>query len=229
MDHTMFDHQVEALKDEFRVITWDERGFGETRAKSNFTYWDSADDAIALLDHLGIDQAVLGGMSQGGFLSMRAALRYPDRVKALVLISTAPDIDDEQTRAGYQQMVDGWVAGMSDQIAPVVAGIILGPEQYWEPWLTQWKSLDVGQLKLAADCLLNRDDISDRIHEIECPALVVHGSDDTAISLARAEKLRDGLPGCEKMVTVPGAHHAANLTHPAAVNPPLLDFLRAQR
>jgi len=68
MDSSMFDPQVAALAPEYRVITWDERGFGGTTATGPFSYWDSASDVIGLLDHLGIEQAVLGGMSQGGFL-----------------------------------------------------------------------------------------------------------------------------------------------------------------
>ena len=70
MDREMFAPQVQALEPEFRVITWDERGFGETEFDgAPFTYWDSAADCLALLDHLGIDRAIVGGMSQGGFLS----------------------------------------------------------------------------------------------------------------------------------------------------------------
>ena len=94
MDHEMFAPQVEALADDFRCITWDERGFGQTPASGPFTYYDSASDCLALLGHLGIDQAVLAGMSQGGFLSLRAALTAPDRVKALVLIDTQSGTED---------------------------------------------------------------------------------------------------------------------------------------
>jgi pimeloyl-ACP methyl ester carboxylesterase len=88
MDHEMFEPQVTALSDEFRCITWDERGFGQTEARGPFTYWDSAEDALALLSHLGLDGAFFVGMSQGGFLSMRAALRSPGRVRGLGLIDT---------------------------------------------------------------------------------------------------------------------------------------------
>ena len=65
MDHEMFADQVAALSGEFRCITWDERGFGQTAATAPFTYWDSADDALALLTHLGVEQAFFVGMSQG--------------------------------------------------------------------------------------------------------------------------------------------------------------------
>jgi 3-oxoadipate enol-lactonase len=68
MDREMFAPQVGALSPEFRVITWDERGFGETEFDGQpFTYWDSAQDCLGLLDHLGLDRAVSGGMSRAGF------------------------------------------------------------------------------------------------------------------------------------------------------------------
>src|SRR5580704_4940145 len=94
MEQSMFDAQVAALAGEFRVITWDQRGHGGTPAPGPFTYWDSARDVLALLDHLGVERAVLGGMSQGGFLSLRAALTAPDRVRALVLIDSQAGQED---------------------------------------------------------------------------------------------------------------------------------------
>src|SRR5689334_1302414 len=82
MDHTMFDGQVAALAPAYRVIRWDARGFGRTEWDGQpFSYWDLAKDALALLDHLGVERALLGGMSQGGFLSLRAALLAPERVR----------------------------------------------------------------------------------------------------------------------------------------------------
>ena len=75
MDRTMFDDQVAALRHEYRVITWDERGFGQTVYDERpFTYWDSARDCLARMEYLEIERAVLGGMSQGGFIALRAAL-----------------------------------------------------------------------------------------------------------------------------------------------------------
>ncbi len=101
MDHEMFAPQVAALAPEFRVITWDERGFGLTEFDGKpFTYWDSASDCLGLLTHLGIDEAVVGGMSQGGFLSMRAALTSPERVKALVLLDTQSGNDPDEVLEG---------------------------------------------------------------------------------------------------------------------------------
>jgi 3-oxoadipate enol-lactonase len=63
MDHSMFAPQIEAFGDQYRLITWDQRGFGQTEFDSRpFTYWDSADDCLALLDHLQVEEAVVGGL-----------------------------------------------------------------------------------------------------------------------------------------------------------------------
>src|SRR4051812_46935504 len=111
MDHEMFAPQVAALRDDYRVITWDERGFGQTKFDGKpFSYWDSAADCLGLLDHLGIDRAVVGGMSQGGFLSLRAALSAPDRVRALILLDTESGVPDPDTMTAEQGMVDMWLS-----------------------------------------------------------------------------------------------------------------------
>src|SRR5688572_29558993 len=127
MDHEMFAPQVAVLAPEFRVITWDERGFGETEFDGKpFTYWDSARDCLGLLDHLGIEQAVLAGMSQGGYLSLRAALLAPERVRALVLISTQALPEPPEALPLYQAMLETWAAeGPGDALAEGVAGILI--------------------------------------------------------------------------------------------------------
>lgn len=227
MDLTMFDAQVSALSDKFRVITWDERGFGDTEYDGKpFTYWDSANDCLALMTHLGIDTAVLGGMSQGGFLSLRAALTAPERVKALVLIDTAADNDGPETLAAYRGMVDAWVThGPVDDLANVIANIIIANPTENAKWIAKWKARPKELMTHPSGCLLDRDDITSRIGEISCPALIIHGTNDTAISADRAKALRKGLRNAQDIVWVEGAAHAANLTHPHIVNPPLRAFL----
>ncbi len=226
MDHEMFAPQVEALAGEFRCITWDERGFGETPVGGPFTYYDSAADCLALLDHLGIDQAVLAGMSQGGFLSLRAALTAPDRVKALVLIDTQSGTEDPAARTGYDGLRDEWLAHGPGQVQEVIAGLILGGGCDPAPWFAKWALLPTEGFAYAYGCLVDRDDVSTRLGEITCPAIVFHGDQDQAISMPQAEALCAGLSRCEGLVAVKGAAHAANLSHPEQVNPPLQDFLR---
>ncbi len=227
MDHTMFDAQVSALAPEFRCIRWDERGFGATQARGPFTYWDSADDCIGLLDHLGIERAVLVGMSQGGFLSLRAALAHPGRVRALGLIDTQAGVEEADVLPQYRAMIETWVGDDPlDPVAGMVAELILGDAALSAEWIARWKSRDRTTLRLPGECLLSRDDITPRLREVRCPAIVFHGAEDRAIPLERAETLRKGLADCRDFVVVPGAAHAPNMTHAAAVNGPLLEFLR---
>jgi 3-oxoadipate enol-lactonase len=229
MDREMFAPQRAALAPEFRVITWDERGFGETEFDGRpFTYWDSASDCLGLLDALGIEQAVLGGMSQGGFLSMRAALTAPARVRALVLIDTQSGVEDPARLPGYLQMQQTWLEhGPVDELANTIADLIIGDPELNAVWIEKWRRLPRESMKAPGDCLFGRDDITSRVGEIACPAIVFHGTADRSIEIARAEQLCNDLPGCVGLVRVDGAPHASNLTHPGEVNPPLLEFLRS--
>jgi pimeloyl-ACP methyl ester carboxylesterase len=228
MDQSMFDPQVAALAPEMRLIRWDERGFGRTEFDGKpFTYWDSADDCIGLLDHLGIEKAVVGGMSQGGFLSLRAALRHPDRVKALVLIDTQGGVDSPEVAAGNQQLIDMWRAhGPVEPLIQTLAHVLLGAAESFEPWASKWRAMSRTALDMPIEALVNRDDIEPRLGEIRCPSIVFHGSVDTAITFDKGARLAQLLPNNAGFHRVEGAAHAANLTHPHIVNPPLLAFLR---
>ncbi len=228
MDSSMFAPQVAALAPAYRVITWDERGFGGTPAAGEFSYWDSAADLLGLLDQLGVGQAVLGGMSQGGFLSLRAALTAPDRVRALVLIDTQAGLEDPAAAPAYEQMEQVWMEQGPVPVQDIVASIILGPPGGpvdYQPWFAKWAEADRDQLRFAFRCLMDRDDITGRLAEIGCPALILHGTADAAIPMARAEALRDGLAGATTLVAVDGGSHASNLSHPEPVNTAILEFL----
>jgi pimeloyl-ACP methyl ester carboxylesterase len=230
MDHEMFAPQVAALSGEFRCITWDERGFGQTEATADFTYWDSADDALALLSHLGIERAFLVGMSQGGFLSMRAALRAPDRVLGLGLIDTQSGLEEEEARPLYEGMIEDWATnGPSDALAGAVAALIMSPGYDDSPWIAKWKARPPESIRIPSRTLMDRDDISDRLGEITAPAIVFHGEADTAIPIEKGEQLERELANCEQLVRIAGAGHASNLSHPDAVNGPLREFLRRHR
>ena len=225
MDHTMFDPQLAVLAPDFRVITWDERGFGETAATGPFSYWDSARDVLGLLDYLGVPEAVLGGMSQGGFLSLRAALLAPLKVRALVLIDTQAGQEDPAVAPSYEQMEDIWLAQGPEPVQEVVASIILGSVDP-KPWFAKWAQLDAEDTDHAFRCLMDRDDITGRLGEIGCPALIVHGTADAVFPLAKAGELRDGLGGSARLAVIEGGTHASNMSHPAEVSTEMLNFLR---
>jgi 3-oxoadipate enol-lactonase len=226
MDLEMFAPQVAALRDQYRVVTWDERGFGSTEYDGQpFTYWDSAADCLGLLDHLGIDRAVVGGMSQGGFLSLRVALTAPERVRALILLDTQAGTEDPEVVPGYEGMRDTWLAaGPVDDLVNAVAGLIISDPDVNPIWIAKWKQRPNDFIQQPFATLMGRDDVTDRLAEITCPALVVHGTEDVSISMEKAEALAAGLPGSGPVVKVGGAH-AANLTNPEPVNAAILEFL----
>ncbi|MEY4031668.1 MAG: hypothetical protein RL573_580 [Actinomycetota bacterium] len=226
MDHSMFDAQVAALRDTHRVITWDERGFGGTKATGDFTYWDSANDVLGLMDHLGIKSAVLGGMSQGGFLSLRVALTAPERVEALILLDTQAGVEAPETVEPYNQLHAAWVEHGAVAVQDIIAGIILGPGD-WSEWFAKWGAMEPDQFTAAFNCLMHRDDITDRLGEITCPALIVHGTADVAIPMEKAEVLRDRIAGPTTLVPVEGGPHAANMTHATETNRAIVQFLAA--
>ncbi|MEO8926179.1 MAG: alpha/beta hydrolase [Caulobacteraceae bacterium] len=228
MDRAMFAPQVEALKDRWRCIAWDERGHGGTagQALAPFTYYDSADDLAGLLQHLGIGRAVLAGMSQGGFLSLRCALAHPAIVRALVLMDTQAGPEDPANLPLYNQLMERWIEhDLPDDVADYVEAAILG--QGWSgatAWRAKWKRMAPGDIRACMATLGGRDDISARLGEIKVPALVVHGDADAAIPLDRAQALARGLADA-RLVVVEGAGHAANLTHPGPVNAATGTFL----
>ena len=227
-DSSMFDAQVRHLRPRHRVITWDQRGHGSTVSTPEaFTYWDSADDLAALLDHLSVNRAVVGGMSQGGFISLRFALRYPDRTAGLVLIDTQSGQEDPDKVEQYDVMQEVWTgSGPSDQLLEMVAAIIVGnkrPES--AGWIAKWRKLDGPNLTYIYRTLMDRDDVTDRLSEIHAPALVIHGTDDVAIDMSLAEKLCANLTACRGLVRVEGAGHSSNVTHPEPVNEAIEEFL----
>jgi pimeloyl-ACP methyl ester carboxylesterase len=228
LDHEMFAPQVDELRSRNRVITWDQRCHGLTESTTDpFTFWDSAEDLLGLLDHLGIQRAVIGGMSQGGFVSLRFGLKHPDRVAGLALIDTQAGPEDPDKLATYQVMLDVWeTEGLNDQLADMVAAIILGNE--WpgrDTWITKWRRTPRSLLRPMFQAIAGRDDITARLGEIKSPSLVIHGTADAAIELELAQRLCSELANCRQLVTIAGAGHSSNLTHPEPVNAALKQFL----
>ena len=227
MGHEMWEHQVGPLSEAgWRVVAHDERGFGQTSYTAPFDYWDLAADVLGLMDHLGLKRAVLGGMSQGGFLSLRAALTAPERVRALVLVDSEAGVFSDEGRAGFQALFDAALAlGMSGEMGDALQMALFGPDFDASLWRARWTARPPSQWMDAKECLFERDDITDRIGEITCPAITFHGDVDMGIDISLGRALADGRGGPSEFVEIPGAGHSANLEKPELVNPPLLAFL----
>lgn len=225
LDGDMYAAQVAALRSRYRCIVWDQRGFGRTGpAREAFTYWDSARDLLALMDHCGVRSAVLAGLSQGAFLSMRAAVLAPERVKGLVLISTRADPDAAETLDGFRRLKAEWQANGSANVRDFLAGMLLGDGADREPWFGKWEAMGRDALLHPVDTLMNRDDFTPRLGEIACPVVVIHGDADTAIDVAHGRALAAGLGDNATWKLIPGAGHAPPLTHADRVTAAILDL-----
>lgn len=227
MDGSMWAPQVERLRDRYRCITWDERGHGETGpAGGSFTYWDSARDLLALLHHLDVERATLIGMSQGGYLTVRAAVEEPDMVESLILVATQSRPEDPEKVGLYNALLDTWERdGLGDELAQTIAAIVLAPD--WEgnaAWIEKWRQLDPSLLRRNMEPLFGREDFTAQLSELDHPALVIWGDQDLAIAAEAAQELADGLPQ-GSLVVIPGAAHGANLTHPDEVTAAIAEFL----
>lgn len=225
MNRSMFEPQVAHLRDRHRCISWDERSHGNTDWVGEYSLWDSARDQIALMDHLGIDRAVLIGMSQGGLLSLRTALLAPGRVLGLVMLSSQAGTINPESGSTFTAMAQTWQGGPSQATLRAIAGKILGPGVDEETWFAHWRAMPADHVRDAVSALTSRDDLTDRLVEVTCPTLVLHGSADASTGVDRAEIVHAGVPDSRGMVIVPGAPHAANLTDPRAVNEAIDSFL----
>lgn len=119
-----------------------------------------------------------------------------------------------------------WEAdGPSQETLDFAAVAILGPGADEDSWKAHWASMPNHRSPQVMHPLITRDDVTGRLAEISCPALVIHGDADASIPVDRGQALVDGIPGARPLVLVAGAGHAANLTHPDAVNPAIRAFL----
>ena len=232
MDASMFDAQVAALAPEYRVITWDQRGHGGTPAPGPFA--------------LGLGPRRAGPAGPPRHRAGRPRRHVPGRLPepagraagaaagaGLVLIDSQAGTEEEASRPGYEQLHQMWLDQGPGPVQEIVAAIILGPGR-WDNWYAKWAGQyaqlapgSLSQLTWSFRCLMDRDDITGRLGEVTCPALIVHGSQDAAIALARAEKMRDGLADPTEFTLIDGAPHASNVTHPGAVNAEIANFLHA--
>ncbi|HEX4711592.1 alpha/beta hydrolase [Phenylobacterium sp.] len=232
MDHEMFAPQIEALSAQYRCITWDQRGHGLTATDrlSPFDFYDSANDLSNFLDFLGVPPAILVGMSQGGFVTLRTALSNPDAVAAMILIDTEAGVMPGPEINGNEQLLNMWITnGFSQVLGEIIAAQIIGPgdgQPLWpgaQAWIDKWSQDKLVNLIPSFNALIDRRDVTSILGAIKKPALVIHGELDKSIAPAMGQALAAGLGVTCQMI--PGAGHASNLTHPAQVNPLIEAFL----
>ncbi|GAD87514.1 putative hydrolase [Nocardia asteroides NBRC 15531] len=227
MDRTMFAAQQAALAPEFRIVAWDARGHGRTKdQRLPFTFWTAARDALTVLDTIGAERAVVGGTAQGGFTALRTALVAPERVAALILISTEAHGPTREQSTATQRFLDEWHdRGSRAEAADRLADWLIGDDDsHRDVWTRRWVDDAHHGLDAAVGCLLGRDSVLDRLREITCPALIIHAT-HSGIAGDRARTLADGLTA-SSYLEIDGARLAVTMTHPEPVNAAIARFLR---
>jgi len=231
----MWDGQIPCLAESHRVINIDYRGHGRSsQVEHGFTLYDLLDDALAVLDELGIDTAIWVGLSTGGMVALRAALTVPERVEAIVVADASASAEPLYPKLKYRMLALGArLVGMRPFL-PAVAPIMFAPATLAEhrELVEEWKPipLSMGMLCVVRflDAVITRDSLLDRLSEIGVPTLIVVGEDDRAQPLARSQQMVAAIPGAE-LAVIPQAGHLSALEQPEAFNRALLRFLDSLR
>jgi 3-oxoadipate enol-lactonase len=233
LDRSMWEAQAEALASDHRVIAFDARGFGESPLGAGpLTMEGCADDAAALLDRLGIERAVVGGCSMGGYAALAFARRHPRRLRALYLQDTRAGADSEDARRGRAALAERVLregpAVVVEALLPKLLGETTKREQ---PALVS--RLQERILTLEPQAIVNalhglaaREDSQAALKDVKVPTLVLVGAEDVLTPPSESEAMAAAIPGAQ-LQRVPRAGHLANLEQPAAVTEALSAFLRA--
>jgi pimeloyl-ACP methyl ester carboxylesterase len=229
-NRSIFAPQLGALRKTYRCITWDQRAHGESYTDGPFTFWDSAEDCLTLLDQLGIKTASFVGASQGGFVSLRIALMAPNRVRSLVVLGSSAAVETPAKKASYQQMNGvlsaAGAAGPPEPLLDAFSAICFGSKIDPDPWKKVWREWPLQQATLALQALADRDDLLGRLKEIRAPALVLHGTADNSYETSHGQAIAEGLANSEDLLLIEGGAHFLNMTDPKPVNTALSRFLK---
>lgn len=215
----MWKGQVDALTDRYRVITWDMRGHGETDSpedQGEYSEAKTVDDMAAILRHLGLETAVIGGLSLGGYMSLAFNVAHPDMVRALMLFDCGPGYKNPKAREGWNETASKRAENFEAKGLDA-----LGSSD--EVRVSTHKSAE-GLARAARGMLAQFDSrIIESLETIAVPTLVLVGADDTPF-LGASDYMSAKIPGAVR-VTVPEAGHAANIHQPAAFNAAVESFL----
>ena len=216
----MWQGQRELISQSHKLIVWDMRGHGQTDSPDDPTCYSEAEtvaDMAAILDAEGADDAVIGGLSLGGYMSLAFHVAHPDRTRALMLFDTGPGYNNPKAR-------EGWNTGMAIPRAEALErdGLAaLGGSE--EVRVSTHRSAE-GLAKAARGMLAQFDNrIIQSLTSIAKPTLVLVGENDKPF-LAGTDYMANKIPNSSNVV-IPDAGHAANIDNPEDFNAAVADFL----
>lgn len=229
----MWNPQVEALAAVCRCIVPDLSGFGDSEVSPGGVsrMSDLAADAAALLDHLGIERAVLGGLSMGGYAALAFCESHADRLRGLVLADTRAGADPEEARRRRLDLAEKVLKEGSGSLTEGLMPKLLSPRtraerpdlrERVEGWIAAAPPAGVAAAQRG---MAERPDRSGALRRIAAPTLILVGEEDEVTPPDEARRMREEIPGAGLSILA-GAGHLANLERPDAFNDALESFLR---
>ncbi len=229
----MFDNQVKALKDTHRCIAFDHRGQGQTQVTKDGYDMDTLyEDAVALIESLGCAPVHFVGLSMGGFIGMRIAIRRPELLKSLILIETTSDPEPTENIPRYKRLnlIARWL-GFRLVTKPVM-NIMFGQKFLTDPnraddrnyWKQQLYNNDKIGITRAVMGVIEREGVYAEIDKITAPTLILVGDQDVATVLAKSERMHAKIPNSQ-MTIIPGGGHTSSVEEPDFINQQIQDFL----
>jgi pimeloyl-ACP methyl ester carboxylesterase len=217
----MWQPQVGGLGHEYRVVTWDMRGHGQTdspESQEEYSEALSVEDMRGLLQHLGITEAVVGGLSMGGYMSLAFHLKHPEMVRALILCDTGPGYKSEEPRAGWNRMAEGYAKAYEERgLEALGSGTEVSAT-------ARFHRSAQGLAKAARGMLTQFDSrVIESLPHIRVPTLIIVGEQDKPF-LVPSDYMAAKIPGARKIV-IEGVGHASNIEGAAAFNAAVLEFL----
>lgn len=227
----MWDGQIAAFKDRYRVLAYDARGHGASDAPPGpYSLELLAADLKALLDALQVKNPHFCGLSMGGMIGQTFALEYPGVLRTLVLADTTSRYPAEALPVWEERIRTAEAKGMEPLAQPTLE------RWFTESWrrsnpeaLERIRSLIVGTPVagyVGCSRAIPKINLSARLRELRCPVLVIVGENDPGTPVAMAREIHENAPG-SRLVVIPGAAHLSNVEQPESFNRALGDFLAA--
>jgi 3-oxoadipate enol-lactonase len=224
----MWEPQLALAAHGWRIVAPHLRGFDEDAGDPPAsTVDDYAGDVIDLLDALHVEDAVIGGLSMGGYAAFAIFRRAPRYIRGLILADTRSQADTPDGVEGRKRMLqllaDKGAAAVVDEMIPKLLGArsrAALDDRVRALALSSPPAAIAGAIR----ALMTRPDSTPLLAAIRCPTLIVVGDEDTLTPPALSEQMHRAIPGSE-LVIVPGAGHLSSLEQPDAFNSALARFL----
>ncbi len=227
----MWKEQAALCEPSFRVITYDQRGHGQSElGNGRYMFEFFVDDLLGLMDRLKIEKAVLCGLSMGGYVALRMAERHPERIRGLVLCDTKSEADPDAGKlkraADLKLIQEQGLKAFAEKFSKAV----LAPSNAQNTaLLDRVRGMILGNptegVQATLIALATRTDTTASLSRIQVPTLILVGEHDAVTPPAASAAMKERIPH-SKMVTIPNAGHMSNLENPSVFNSHLSEFLK---